>query len=104
MAEASNGELLVANREQGVSWLRFDGSFVSVKIPGSHGSTSALDAALGKNRHLLGGYNIFILGDGVAAGPKGAIYLDTNTGNTFTAVSALVEVAPNDSVIRLWRS
>jgi hypothetical protein len=104
MAEASNGEILVANREQGVSWLRSDGSFVSVKIPGSHGSTSALDVALGKNRRLIGGYNIFVPGDGGAVGPNGAIYLDTNTGNTFTAVSALVEVEPNGSVETLWRS
>jgi hypothetical protein len=52
----------------------------------------------------VGGSNIFIAGDGVAVGPDGAVYADTNTGNTFTSVSALVEVTSRGRVLTLWRS
>jgi hypothetical protein len=41
---------------------------------------------------------------GVAVGPNGAVYADTNTGNTFTSVSALVEVKPSGKVLTLWKS
>ena len=40
----------------------------------------------------------------IVVGPNGAVYADTNTGNTFTAVSALVEVEPDDRVLTLWKS
>jgi hypothetical protein len=90
-----------------------DGSVVEAWCDGltrllSDGQTSAiggnLDVALGRAKHVLGGYNVFIAGDGVAVAPNGGIYLDTNTGNTFTAVSALVEVSPKGIVTVLWRS
>jgi hypothetical protein len=53
---------------------------------------------------VLGAGNVFIAGDGVAVGPDGSVYLDTNTGNTFTSVSALVEVSSGGTVTPLWRS
>ncbi len=57
---------------------------------------------------VLGGHgkdqNVFIEGDGVAVAPSGNIYVDTNTGNTFTTVSALVQVGPDGQVKSLWRS
>jgi sugar lactone lactonase YvrE len=62
-----------------------------------------LDRALGRSRRLGRG-NVFIGGDGVAVGPNGVIYADTNVGNTFTSVSALVEVAPSGVVRALWKS
>lgn len=61
-------------------------------------------AIAGNLNGALGGRNVFIAGDGVAVGPNGGIYLDANAGNTFTTVSALVEVSPNGAAIALWRS
>ena len=47
----------------------------------------------------------FIGGDGVAVAPNGTIYVDTNTGNTFTTVNAIIAVAPNGRSARaLWKS
>jgi hypothetical protein len=63
-----------------------------------------LDHTLGHNKQFVGGYNIFVAGDGLAVGPNGTVYLDTNTGNTVTSVSALVEVEPNGGVLTLWKS
>jgi hypothetical protein len=49
--------------------------------------------------------NTFIGGDGVAVAPDRAIYVDTNTGNTFTSVSALIEVGGSgSSPTVLWKS
>lgn len=62
-----------------------------------------LDHVLGRNKRLVGGYNVFVGGDGVAAGPGGVVYADTNTG-IVTSVSALVEVKPGGQVLTLWRS
>jgi hypothetical protein len=66
--------------------------------------TGDVDRALGPNRHLVGGYNIFIGSDGVAVGPDGTVYADTDLGNTFTAVSALLAVNPTGTVSALWKS
>ena len=62
-----------------------------------------LDHALGRNKGLVGGYNVFVGGDGVAVGPGGVVYADTNTG-IVTSVSALVEVKPGGQVLTLWTS
>lgn len=48
--------------------------------------------------------NYFIGGDGVAVAPNGNIYADTNVGNTFTSVNAIVEVTPEGAVRAIWRS
>jgi hypothetical protein len=60
-----------------------------------------LDAALRVKGFLP---HMFIGGDGVAVAPNGTIYVDTNTGNTFTPVTAILEVKPSDAVKTLWRS
>lgn len=47
----------------------------------------------------------FIGGDGVAVGPDGEIYVDSNTGNTFTSVNALMEMeGDGSSPTVLWKS
>jgi exosome complex RNA-binding protein Rrp4 len=48
--------------------------------------------------------NAFIGGDGIAVGQNGVIYVDTNTGNTFTTVSAILSVSPNGTVGVVWKS
>ena len=82
-----------------------DGSVVEAWRPGLSRMTSSgtrairgdLDSALGKE-------NVFIGGDGVAVGPNGVIYADTNTGNAFTRVGALLEVTPSGRVTALWKA
>jgi hypothetical protein len=59
-------------------------------------------SALGQGPY--GHPNIFIGGDGLAVGRGNRLYVDTNTGNTFTSVSAILEVVPTGRVIALWRS
>ena len=65
------------------------------------GYGSKLDAALGGSAKQR---NIFIAGDGVAVAPDGDIYVDTNAGNAFTDVSALVQISPDGRVTTLWKS
>lgn len=49
--------------------------------------------------------NTFIGGDGVAVGSNGEIYVDTNTGNTFTSVNALMKTeGDGSSPTVLWKS
>jgi hypothetical protein len=49
--------------------------------------------------------NTFIGGDGVAVALDGTIYVDTNTGNSFTSVSAIIAITPNGRSSRtLWKS
>ena len=65
------------------------------------GDDAKLDATLGRDGKFKNG---FIGGDGVAVGRNGDIYLDTNTGNGFTSVSAVVQISPDGQVKSLWRS
>ena len=63
----------------------------------------ALDKALGR----MGGgpaYNTFIGGDGLAVSQNGDIYVDTNAGNAWTSVSAILELRPSGNVVPLWKS
>ncbi len=63
----------------------------------------ALDKALGR----MGGgpaYNTFVGGDGLTVAAQGDIYVDTNRGNGWTSVSAILELRPNGKVVALWRS
>jgi sugar lactone lactonase YvrE len=74
-------------------------------VPGTSGA--ALDKTLGFNRetpHHTRIPNVFIGGDGVAVGPDGDVYLDTNIGNTFTTESELVRVSPLGRITVLWNS
>ena len=60
-----------------------------------------LDAALGHDGKYQ---NHFIGGDGVSVAPDGDLYIDTNDGNAFTDVSALLQVGPNGVVNTVWKS
>jgi sugar lactone lactonase YvrE len=74
-------------------------------VPGT--SVSALDETLGlvreSQRHVTLP-NVFIAGDGVAVGPNGDVYLDTNVGNSFTTESELVRLSPSGRATVLWNS
>jgi hypothetical protein len=109
LAEAPDGSVVEAGR-LGLARLPANGRIklprTTAQMPRAPGEDirGNLDLALGPNKGLVGGSNIFIAGDGVAVGPNGAVYADTNTGNTVTSVSALVEVERGGSVLTLWRS
>jgi len=93
LAPAPGGSVaLVSGR--GLSLFRPSGALTSVP-------TAGLNAALGSS---AGHQDVFIGGDGIAVAPSGAIYVDTNVGNTFTTVSALLMVNPNDQVGVVWKS
>ncbi len=83
---------LVSGR--GLSVFRPSGALANVPTP-------RLNAALGSS---AGHQDVFIGGDGLAVAPSGAIYVDTNVGNTFTAVSAILMVNPNGQVGVVWKS
>ncbi len=75
------------------------------------GYGARLDAALGEATTTGIGAdsttnkaNVFIGGDGLAVAPSGDIYVDTNEGNAFTTVSALVRVSRSGHVTTLWKS
>ena len=93
MASAPDGSVVLASRF-GLSLFHPSGTLTSVADPG-------LNAALGPG---AGHQNVFIGGDGIAVAPSGAIYVDTNTGNTFTTVSAILRVNPKGQVEVAWKS
>jgi hypothetical protein len=49
-------------------------------------------------------YNTFVGGDGLTVAAQGDIFVDTNRGNGWTSVSAILELRPNGKVVALWRS
>ncbi len=95
MAEAADGTVVCSVRN-GLTRLLPSGAWEPIGPPTMAGF-SPLDAALGKG-------NIFIGGTGLAVAENGDIYVDTNPGNTFTSVSAILELRPNGSVVALWKS
>jgi hypothetical protein len=95
LSEASRGSVVLS---YGGGLFRFSSSGTIEPI--GH-SGSAIDSALGR---LTRGPHMFIGGDGLAVGKNGDIYVDTNVGNTFTSVSAILELRPNGSVVALWKS
>jgi hypothetical protein len=108
LAEAPNGTVVEAGT-LGLARLPANGRIKLPKnqpqLPRAPGEAirGNLDHALGRNKGLVGGYNVFVGGDGVAVGPGGVVYADTNTG-IVTSVSALVEVKPGGQVLTLWTS
>jgi hypothetical protein len=46
----------------------------------------------------------FAAGQGVAVGPSGAIFLDTDANNGFSSVSAIVEITPAGRDVVIWKS
>ena len=92
LAPAPGGSVtLVSGR--GLSLFRPSGALTNVPTPG-------LNAALGSS---AGHQDVFIGGDGIAVAPSSAIYVDTNAGNTFTTVSAILMVNPNGQVGVVWK-
>jgi hypothetical protein len=98
LAAAPDGSVVEAWRD-GVSMRTATGSTTPVS---SH-ADQALDSSLGRCCHDRYA-NVFIGGDGVAVAPDGDIFLDTNAGNSFTSVSALVRLTPSGRVSVLWKS
>jgi hypothetical protein len=94
LAPAPDGSVVLAS-DSGLA--RFEPSGTIQSIP-AQSLSAALDASRAKSR------NLFIGGDGVAAAPGGTMYVDTNTGNTFTSVTAIIAVSPNGKVRTVWSS
>jgi hypothetical protein len=94
LAPAPDGSVVLAS-DSGLA--RFEPSGAIQSIPAQSLST-ALDAGRAKSR------NLFIVGDGVAVAADGTMYVDTNTGNTFTSVTAILAVSPNGKVRTVWSS
>lgn len=95
MAALPDGDVALSDRD-GLSVFQPPGTVTAV--PGN------LSASLGPmtGSHLS---NTFIGGDGVAVGPNNEIYVDADTGNTFTSVNALIEVGSNGTSPKvLWES
>lgn len=93
LAEAPGGSVVMSYRG-GID--RLGGSGATTPI-------TSLAGVLGTQAHVHA--NVFIGGDGLAVGPDGSIYVDTNTGNTFTSVSALVQVSATGASPKIiWES
>jgi serine/threonine-protein kinase len=97
LVESSNGSVLLSCRF-GLFWISAAGV---VKPTGVSGES--LNRALGHPGDSSQ-FNTFIGGDGLALSGDGTIYVDTNTGNTLTSVSAILMISPNGHVSALWRS
>jgi hypothetical protein len=93
LAEAPDGSVVMSYRG-GVVRLAADGA------------TTLINTLAGVLGTQPGGQpNVFIGGDGLAVGPDGTIYVDTNTGNTFTTVSAIIAIPPGEAGPKvLWES
>jgi hypothetical protein len=94
LAPAPDGSVVLASRS---GLARFEASGTIASIP-----HQSLSAALDSDRAKSS--NLFIGGDGVAVAPNGTIDVDTNTGNAFTSVTAILAVSPNGKVRTLWSS
>lgn len=103
LAESATGNVILSARG-GLSMFAPSGAITSIPAD--------LNAPLGRmtgsgSRTPTGSVlsNNFIGGDGVAVAPDGRIYVDTNAGNAFTSVSALLEMnASGGTVSVLWKS
>ncbi len=91
LASSPGGEVVLSSRG-GLSVFQLTGTITPIAVD--------LDPLLGPRSPSM-----FIGGDGIAVGSNGEIYVDTNTGNTFTMVSALIEVGSDgSSPTVLWKS
>jgi sugar lactone lactonase YvrE len=97
LVETSNGSVLMASRF-GLFWIDPSGTLLA-----TNASAVSLDDALGRTNGQQE-QNVFIGGDGIAVSRDGSIYVDTNAGNTFTSVTAILEISPAGRVKPLWRS
>jgi hypothetical protein len=97
LSESSNGSVLLSGRF-GLFWITPSGALEPTNV-----SNVSLNRALG-HQGSSPRLNTFIGGDGLALSSDGTIYVDTNTGNTFTSVSAILKISPKGQVTTLWRS
>jgi hypothetical protein len=95
LAQSPNGDVVLCARD-GLSTFEPSGTMTPISVN--------LDAPLGR----MSGTklpNAFICGDGAAVAPDGTIYVDTNTGNAFTSVNAIVAVSrTTGSTAAVWKS
>jgi hypothetical protein len=92
LSEAPDGSVVMSYR----------GGVVRLTADGTTTPVTTLDGVLGMGEAHP---NMFIGGDGLAVGPDGSIYVDTNSGNAFTTVSAIMRVSPvGTSPTILWES
>jgi hypothetical protein len=95
LATMPDGDVLLAARD-GLSVFHRSGTITPLPVD----LNAPLTAAKAPARH-----NTFIGGDGLAVGPDGTIYADTNSGNDFTSASALIALATNHRTpTALWKS
>ena len=95
LAVGTGGGVVMSNRD-GIFRFSPSGRIKPIR-PSATTDASPLNAALGKR-------NIFMGGGGLAVGHNGDVYVDTNVGNTFTSVSAILDLRPSGQVSVLWRS
>jgi hypothetical protein len=95
LAEGTGGSVVMSYRD-GIFRFSPSGMIKPIRLSATT-DASPLNAALGKR-------NIFIGGGGVVVGPNGDIYVDTNTGNAFTSVSAILDLRPSGKASVLWKS
>jgi len=96
------GPPALAGAPDGTVVMSYRGGVVRLRGDGSTTPVTTLDGVLGTHGGLP---SIFVGGDGLAVGPDGSVYVDTNTGNTFTAVSAVVKIAASGAPPAiLWAS
>jgi hypothetical protein len=97
LASAPNGTVVLASR---FGLFRFGPSTGITSLSGNGTSlNNVLGRMKGQSRE-----NIFIGGDGVAVAPNGTIFIDTNAGNTFTSVTAVLKSTTQGNVNLVWRS
>lgn len=65
-------------------------------------SDNRIDATLSTSSK--GHKNLFFAGDGIAVETNGTTFADSNTGNAYSSVSALVEITPTGQIRVVWRS
>lgn len=90
LAAAPDGDVVLAGGSMGLS--RFSPSGAISPLP-----SSGLVGVLGR-------HNGFRPGVGVAVAPDGTVYLDTDRGNGWTNVSAIIALAPDGTARLVWSS
>jgi secreted PhoX family phosphatase len=100
LAEAPDGDVVIGTGRgrDGYEWLAPTSSLPRLTNAGGLGvQGSVINGA-------LGGRNTFRCSDGIAVSTAGDVFFDTDVGNTFTGVSAIVEVTPSRHARAIWKS
>ncbi len=90
MTTASDGSVLIAGGAHGLARFHPSGRFSTVLATG-------LSTVLPPPSH-------FTVGEGIAVTHNGTVYLDTDGGNGFSNVSAIVQVTSNGHTTLVWES